>query len=845
MRGRQSFEQPPIYESIPEGVEVIHGDSTKARLPIFGNRTEMASRADGMASRASARLSRPGTQARLEIDELEMLLKQKAKGSYHEMKKRFCDNDPEGKGNVSREAFARIIITILGRPLSNSQFNRLMDRLGFKDKNIVSFPDFFALFRDSATSEYPRWMDPIQRSDKVTMTASQVHAQLKERAKQRFLDLADLIPQSNPGGTGRLLKPEFRNALAKMLYFMDEDEFEKLWAKYDAEGNGTIDGSKLLQKLGIDINRNADSPIPAGRKSPKAKKPKLSPRKKETDRQRSLNIEEWLKVKFREGCTNMKKGFETFDKTNTGMVSHSNFLKVLAEFGLSLEKSHLDEFLNRCGVTPQKEGVAYREFLHRFQDRSEAGMPHTILTNPKHRYNQSRAGSPGAKSTISALETQLMNMFQSDFLALLGTFHKIDRQGTDLISQEEFRAAIESRFHLEMTDAQFRSLVDRLPLSEDGSVKYAEFMAQFDTKGKAKSLFEAKAKDAPTQETVLPLNVDRLVLDPPVDVDPEVERLHQRPVAMCQKLIKELLARRFQEVEEAFFELDYTNSQRMSQEMFYQLMKQFDIEPELSRGEIRELWKTFILNSKKTLDYAEFVRKFGHSASSAAFPNAKISPPKKGDSDFMVRSRKLNCAADMLQDGLRSKIDYMWEDLRREFIEMDPYGTGFVSTAEFRDVLQELCIHLSDYELQMLTNKFEIKKDGRVSYIEFLKPFAIKKQTWRHGNNMLSLLQHANPELPIADIVEGPQKGLTGITAKLRQKITGDWKNLRRAFKKMDTQNEGYLSLPEFRKVLSLANVILDEDEVYHVMTKFDENMTGKISYNRFLNETFRPAVQK
>lgn len=36
MRGRQSFEQPPIYESIPEGVEVVLGDSTKARLPIFG-----------------------------------------------------------------------------------------------------------------------------------------------------------------------------------------------------------------------------------------------------------------------------------------------------------------------------------------------------------------------------------------------------------------------------------------------------------------------------------------------------------------------------------------------------------------------------------------------------------------------------------------------------------------------------------------------------------------------------------------------------------------------------------------------------------------------------------------
>jgi len=38
--------------------------------------------------------------------------------------------------------------------------------------------------------------------------------------------------------------------------------------------------------------------------------------------------------------------------------------------------------------------------LHRFQDR----------------------GSPGAQSALSAIEAQLMNMFQQDFLSLIGTF---------------------------------------------------------------------------------------------------------------------------------------------------------------------------------------------------------------------------------------------------------------------------------------------------------------------------------------------------------------------------------------------------------------------------------------
>jgi len=59
---------------------------------------------------------------------------------------------------------------------------------------------------------------------------------------------------------------------------------------------------------------------------------------------------------------------------------------------------------------------------------------------------------------------------------------KIDRIGQDVISQEEFRAAIESRFGIEMTDEQFRNLIDHIPITADGDVKYAEFMAQFDTR---------------------------------------------------------------------------------------------------------------------------------------------------------------------------------------------------------------------------------------------------------------------------------------------------------------------------------------------------------------------------
>ena len=67
-----------------------------------------------------------------------------------------------------------------------------------------------------------------------------------------------------------------------------------------------------------------------------------------------------------------------------------------------------------------------------------------------------------------------------------------------------------------------------------------------------------------------------------------------------------------------------------------------------------------------------------------AFPNSKLSPPKRGDSDFQVRSKKLNSAYDMIEDGLRSKIDLNWEQIHKHFHELDSDRSGFVSKDQFK-----------------------------------------------------------------------------------------------------------------------------------------------------------------
>jgi len=60
-------------------------------------------------------------------------------------------------------------------------------------------------------------------------------------------------------------------------------------------------------------------------------------------------------------------------------------------------------------------------------------------------------------------------------------------------------------------------------------------------------------------------------------------------------------------------------------------------------------------------------------------------------------------------------------------------------------------------------------------------------------------------------------------------------KNLRRAFKKLDMSRKGYLSVQDFRKALKVCNVDVSNEDFYRLMTEFDKDITGKISYDNFL----------
>lgn len=75
--------------------------------------------------------------------------------------------------------------------------------------------------------------------------------------------------------------------------------------------------------------------------------------------------------------------------------------------------------------------------------------------------------------------------------------------------------------------------------------------------------------------------------------------------------------------------------------------------------------------------------------------------------------------------------------------------------------------------------------------------------------------------------------------------LEGAGRNLRRSFRKLDAAGTGYLSPSEFGAVLRLCNVALSQEEVYHILSKFDRGLDGRVDYHSFLQEMCQSHTPK
>ncbi|XP_065110627.1 EF-hand calcium-binding domain-containing protein 6 isoform X2 [Paramisgurnus dabryanus] len=807
-----------IPDEIPEGEEVM--DNPK--LPISHHKMASDHRSLSRVSHTTYSSTEAGMAD--QTDQLEDVIKERIQttGAFT-LKMLFKNSHPDGKPLVNRSALLEILTKFLRRHVTAKQLKDLLLRLHLSDRALISFEDFYGALRDP---------EPNKSNPGGSITIPQILALLRGPARSRFLESMEGLCKSDTESW--ISAPEFRNILNKLKLHLKDPEFEKLWKRLDVDGFGAVKQTILLKKLGLSRRTEANNERNNHVITAKAEDMKSSSgrtlSKAEEERHTSIAIEIWLKDKFREGAQSMKDEFEKLDAENSGKVKGEDFLQVLRKFDLHLRREHLGLFLSRCGLKLKKGCVQYLNFLRTFQDRSSDGITHKIISNPKHRFHFDENIS--CVSTLSAIEAKLTRLFQSEYLSLLQTF----------------------QFGLEISEPQFEQLLDRLPLDHRGNVQYPIFMATFDTRKGVPSLFQPVAQPAAN------------------DSDEEKGLVEQnRSDLELFRLVRSVVASRYKDLLREFEELDEKNTRRLTQEDMYRLLKsgpkrsrglngghrewiciicgvalvhgdretvptgpRLELHPEVTRGEVRKLWSSLFTQQDGTVDFQQFIRHFGPSPKSCCFPNAKHNPPKRGDNDFMRLSKTLNCVSDILVDSLRAKVELCVSDLWTEFSEMDFSGTGFVRSEEFKEILMNLCVLLSQYECDLLAKKFDINHDGRVSYVEFLKPFLSQSQTWKHGSNMAAALQSPRETKEIS--TPGT------LSRRIRRRLQRKHKALRRACGRLDSSDTGLLSAAELGAALQLCGVCDSQEELRSVFSTLHAHPSGLLDYRPLLIDKHRTS---
>jgi len=159
------------------------------------------------------------------------------------------------------------------------------------------------------------------------------------------------------------------------------------------------------------------------------------------------------------------------------------------------------------------------------------------------------------------------------------------------------------------------------------------------------------------------------------------------------------------------------------------------------------------------------------------------------------------------------------------FAEADVDSSGALSLQEFRSLLQNADLGLSDKDMRRVMADADVNNDGEVSYEEFL-PLAVDLVTTMYAR-MDSTAQHEKDEDEAR--LEAQNYLLHGMTQEQVEATMQD------VFRSADADGSGALSVTEFRQACKDADIGLTKKEINLLMHQCDADGDGNISYDEFV----------
>ncbi|KAM6216502.1 EF-hand calcium-binding domain-containing protein 6 [Rhynchocyon petersi] len=422
------------------------------------------------------------------------------------------------------------------------------------------------------------------------------------------------------------------------------------------------------------------------------------------------------------------KAFSELDKEDTGFVKAADFGQVLKDFCYKLSDCQYNYFLRKLKIhlIPRINWKYFLQNFNSFFKETAVGwaekMPKPPLP-PK---------TPTPKDTGKRdILAHLHKAVATHYSAITQEFENFDTKKTSTVSRDEFRAICNRHVQI-LTDEQFDKLWSEMPVTAKGRLQYQDFLSRFSSKKEAtpdsgdstraqkkSSILSVpggtrSARLSPTRDPNGRPKTRSHACTPVSPVSPPLQnceavesRLRPKMRSCWRELLRECKA------------LDSDRSGEISPSHFLALAEKFKLG--LSKEEGQQLLTKYDQRNRGKFAYCDFIQ------SCVLMLRAK-------ETSLMQRLKIQNFHK-MKEAGtetssfysallrIQPKIVYCWRPMRRSFKAYDQDGTGFLSVTDFRKVLRQYSINLSEEELFHILEYYDKTLSSKISYNDFLRAF--------------------------------------------------------------------------------------------------------------------------
>ncbi|XP_026696849.1 EF-hand calcium-binding domain-containing protein 6 [Athene cunicularia] len=189
----------------------------------------------------------------------------------------------------------------------------------------------------------------------------------------------------------------------------------------------------------------------------------------------------------------------------------------------------------------------------------------------------------------------------------------------------------------------------------------------------------------------------------------------------------------------------------------------------------------------------------------------------------------LNC--ETIEKKIRKSIQHSWRGILRACKEKDVSKRGEIPVSDFLDIAEKFSLDLSEGEISQITTKYDLKKNGKFAYYDFLQSSILLLKPQES-----SLLQRVIIRKPQKPLSPGPQTtSFCSAMLRIQPQILHCWRPMKRTFQSYDESRTGLLNIADFRQVLHEYHINLSEEELFNILEYYDKTLSSKISYNDFL----------